>query len=74
MAKKTEEKRWPTYEDLQSWFLLDKISSTPAHRISPELIKEWIREFKGNAPAKMHRYLHDSFDDFGKQFMPPDAK
>jgi hypothetical protein len=64
--------KWPSREELLSWWIWHKINTSPISEFDdPDLIKNWIIEFNKGGLIDTHRILYDTYGDFRVEFASP---
>lgn len=61
------QRKWPTYIDLQGWYLYLKLENEPCN---PENIAEWIFGISSFSHRQLHKILIKN-EEFAKKFQPP---
>lgn len=65
---------WPTYDDLFCWFLFSKWESVPQFHAKPEMVKEYLIEFRNQPPIFWHKEFHEQYKEFRDEFCHPNSK
>ena len=65
-------KRWPTRNDLLSWWFFHKLQTAPLHDLDdPDEIKKWIAEFEKLSLIGVHREVYNTYNNFRLEFVNP---
>lgn len=65
-------KKWPTRQDLLSWWIYHKLQESPISDLDdPDSIKKWLIEFQQYSLHDMQIILYAKYTEFRVEYMNP---